>query len=164
MQWGLRGLLRLESHNYLCTNYLGISYFIQNSIVCSSAKSHTPKILFFLSLNLSLVAKSYPTLCNPMDCSMPDKNTGMGCHFLLQRIFPTQESNLHLLHWQGDSLPLSQMGSPYRRLDTDKIVGRNGGVGSRCTCRYNSCVILLANQRKFLPNRHNSSHLTDERN
>ena len=98
MQWGLRGLLRLESHNYLCTNYLGIRYFIQNSIVCSSAKSHTPKILFFLSLNLSLVAKSYPTLCNPMDCSLPDKNTGMGCHFLLQRIFPTQESNAGLLH------------------------------------------------------------------
>ena len=27
----------------------------------------------------------------------PGKNTGMGCHFLLQRIFPTQGSNLHLL-------------------------------------------------------------------
>ena len=27
----------------------------------------------------------------------PDKNTGVGCHFLLQGIFPTQESKLHLL-------------------------------------------------------------------
>ena len=26
----------------------------------------------------------------------PGKNTGVGCHFLLQGIFPTQESNLHL--------------------------------------------------------------------
>ena len=26
--------------------------------------------------------------------------TGVGCHFLLQGIFPTQWSNLHLLHWQ----------------------------------------------------------------
>ena len=26
------------------------------------------------------------------------KNTGVGCHFLLQRIFLTQGSNLHLLH------------------------------------------------------------------
>ena len=26
------------------------------------------------------------------------KNTGVGCHFLLQEIFPTQESNLRLLH------------------------------------------------------------------
>ena len=27
----------------------------------------------------------------------PDKNTGVGCHSLLQGIFPTQGSNLHLL-------------------------------------------------------------------
>ena len=39
----------------------------------------------------------------------------MSCHFLLQGIFPTQESNpslLRLLHWQPDSLPLSHLGSP----------------------------------------------------
>ena len=28
----------------------------------------------------------------------PGKNTGVGCHFLLQGIFPTQRWNLHLLH------------------------------------------------------------------
>ena len=28
----------------------------------------------------------------------PGKSTGVGCHFLLQRIFPTQGSNLGLLH------------------------------------------------------------------
>ena len=28
----------------------------------------------------------------------PGKNTGMGCHFLLQGIFLTQGSSLHLLH------------------------------------------------------------------
>ena len=37
----------------------------------------------------------------------PGKNPGVGCHFLLQGIFPTQGSNLHLLPWQADSLPLS---------------------------------------------------------
>ena len=30
-----------------------------------------------------------------------------GLHFLLQGIFLTQGSNLHFLHWQVDSLPLS---------------------------------------------------------
>ena len=30
----------------------------------------------------------------------PGKNTGVGCHFLLQGIFLTQGSNLHPLHWQ----------------------------------------------------------------
>ena len=33
--------------------------------------------------------------------------SGIGCHFLLQGIFLTQGSNLHLLHWQVDSLLLS---------------------------------------------------------
>ena len=35
------------------------------------------------------------------------KNTGVGCHFQFQGIFPIQGSNphlLHLLHWQADSL------------------------------------------------------------
>ena len=39
-------------------------------------------------------------------------NTGVGCHFLLQGFVPTQGSNLHLLHLQADSFPLSHMGSP----------------------------------------------------
>ena len=43
-----------------------------------------------------------PTLGKPMDCSPPGssvhgKNTGVGCHFFLQGIFPLQELNLCLL-------------------------------------------------------------------
>ena len=40
----------------------------------------------------------------------------MGCHFLLQGIFPTQGSNLRLLcllHWQAASLPLVPPGKPF---------------------------------------------------
>ena len=44
--------------------------------------------------------------------SSPGKNTGVGCHFLFQGIFPTKGLNLHLLHWQADSIPLSHLGSP----------------------------------------------------
>ena len=39
----------------------------------------------------------------------------MGCHALLQEIFPTQGLNsplLSLLHWQVDSLPLAPPGKP----------------------------------------------------
>ncbi|XP_069444562.1 myotrophin isoform X2 [Ovis canadensis] len=42
----------------------------------------------------------------------PGKNTGVDGHFLLQGIFPAQGLNLHLLHWQADSLPLRHQGSP----------------------------------------------------
>ena len=44
----------------------------------------------------------------------PSKNTGVGCHFLLQEIFPTQGQNpslLHLLYCQAVSLPLHHLGS-----------------------------------------------------
>ena len=41
----------------------------------------------------------------------PGKNTGVGCHFILQGIFPIQGLNPHLLHWQTDSLPLGHQGS-----------------------------------------------------
>ena len=44
----------------------------------------------------------------PLSMDFPGKNTGVGCHFLLQRILPTQGWNpclLCLLHWQADSLP-----------------------------------------------------------
>ena len=45
----------------------------------------------------------------------PGKNPGLGCHFLLQGIFPTQGLNPHLLHWQVGSLPLSHPGGPETR-------------------------------------------------
>ena len=47
----------------------------------------------------------------PVSMGFPSKNTGVNCHFLLQRIFKSQGLNLHLLHWQADSLPLSHQGS-----------------------------------------------------
>ena len=45
----------------------------------------------------------------------PGKNTGVGCHALLQGIFLIQGLNpylLHLLHWQEGSLPLVPPGKP----------------------------------------------------
>ena len=47
--------------------------------------------------------------------NFPGMNTGVGCHFLLQGIFPTPGSNLCLLcllHWKTDSLPLVTPGKP----------------------------------------------------
>ena len=41
-----------------------------------------------LVVGVVLVTQSCPILCDPMDCSLPGsslgKNTGVGCHFLLQ--------------------------------------------------------------------------------
>ena len=97
------------------------------------------------------------TLCEPMDCSppgpcwllclwdSPGKNTGVGSHALLQRIFPTQGLNLclsHVLHWQMDSLPLTPPGlslyiftifdslQPQGLYSPWNSPGQNTGVGS----------------------------------
>ena len=46
----------------------------------------------------------------------------MGCYALLQGIFPTQGSNLHLLcllHQQEGSLPLALPGKPYMQIATN---------------------------------------------
>ena len=70
-----------------------------------------------------LIMRLCSTLCDPwtvarqvpLSMDSPDKNTGVGCHALLQGIFPPQGWNPHLLcllHWQAGSLPLAPPGKP----------------------------------------------------
>ena len=70
------------------------------------------------------------------------KNTGVGCHALLQRIFSTVGSNpclWHLLHWQASSSPLAPPGKP-----TSK-----GHLHINVTIRFWSSVSLCP--RNFQP-------------
>ena len=58
---------------------------------------------------------------------LPGKDTGVGCHFLLQRIFPTQGLNLGLLHCRQILYRLSYKGkadSLEKTLMLGKIEGR----------------------------------------
>ena len=70
---------------------------------------------------LCLVAQSCPTLCDPMDCSLPGssvhgdslgKNTGVGCQALLQGIFLTQGLNPDIPQCKWILYCLSHQGSP----------------------------------------------------
>ena len=89
--------------------------------------------------------------CNPKDCNppssfcpwdFPGKNTGVGCHFLLQAIFSTQGLNLHLLHWQADSLQLSHQGSPEHRGEFLKI------LLVKSSCLFGICGELGGSQKR----------------
>ena len=70
---------------------------------------------------LCLVTQSYLTLCDPIACSLPNfsvpgdspgKNTGVGCHFLLQGIVdPEMELGSPTL--QADSLPAKLQGNKF---------------------------------------------------
>ena len=79
--------------------------------------------VYYITASCFVLVQSCLILWDPMDCSSPSfsvrgifcKNTGVGCHFLLQGIFPTQGSKphlLHLLHWQVGSLPREPPGKP----------------------------------------------------
>ena len=68
-----------------------------------------------------LVTQLCPTLCNAVNYSppgfsvrgdSPGKDTGVGCHALLQGIFPTQGSNPGLPHCRQILYHLSHWGSP----------------------------------------------------
>ena len=70
---------------------------------------------------LCLVSQPCLILCDPMDCSLPcfsvhgdspGKNTGVGCHALLQGIFPTQGSNPGFPHFRWILYHLNHQGSP----------------------------------------------------
>ena len=84
----------------------------------------------------------------------PGNNTGVGCHALLQGIFPTQGSNpclLHLLHWQVGSLPLESPGKPgyhfisvLRSLYTFGIHTQTHTYTHTYTIRYLSCKYFLS--------------------
>ena len=107
---------------FICLFYY-LSAFLSHK--CNNCKPsgtwcQVPTFFHHLVPMLCLVTQSCPTLCGPMDCSLPSysvhgdspgKNTGVGCHFLLQGIFPTQGSNQGLLHCRQILYQLRYQGS-----------------------------------------------------
>ena len=71
------------------------------------------RLLIFLS-HVQFFVTPWTVACQaPVSIEFPGNNTGVGCLFLLQGIFPIQQLNpclLHLLHSQADSLPLCHQG------------------------------------------------------
>ena len=79
--------------------------------------------------------QSCPTLCDPMDCSLPsssvhrdspDKNTGVGCHALLQGDLPDpgfEPMSPVAPVLQVDSLPLAPSGKLYGHLSAPISLG-----------------------------------------
>ena len=108
-------------------NHLLASSHTPNSAKASNSlhdlwSSLSPTLCLFNGLcALCLVAQSCPTLCDPLNYrppgsfvhgDSPGKNTGAGCHALLQGIFPTQGSNSGLPYCRQILYHLSHKGSP----------------------------------------------------
>ena len=85
----------LFPHSFASFSFLSknVNYFTCSVCVC----------VFMCVLNY---VQLFAHLC---PWNFPGKNTGVGCHFILQGIFLIQGSNpclLCLLHWQANSSPL----------------------------------------------------------
>ena len=100
-----------------------------SQMTCCRSPSRPPPIPFHPEVRSQhvlclpcVVTQSCPTLCDPKGGSppgsgssvhgdSPGKNTGVGCHALLQGIFPTQGSNPGLPHCRWILYRLSHQGS-----------------------------------------------------
>ena len=94
-------------------------FIIFHGIICKMLMFTGPLLVWWFSHQVvsdSLIPHGqWPDrfLC-PWDS--PGKNTGVGSHFLLHRIFPTHESNLGLLHCRQILYQLGYKGSPIASL------------------------------------------------
>ena len=116
------------NHHYPSSNHLPIlPYLIVTVWIWWIMIKQHPASLCAQSCLLVTPWTVAPRLLCPWDS--PGKNTGAGCHFLLQESGPRL---LCLPHWQGDSLPLCHLGSlrasQCRRNRYEKMGRRRGFV------------------------------------
>ena len=108
-----------------------------------------------------LVAQSCQTLCDPTDCSPPGasvhgilqaKNSGVGCHSLLQRIFLTQGSNPGLLHYRqvlcvaGQTPEKSFVQAPKKSCNIQSGLP-GGSVVKKSTCNAGDMGLIPGSRR-----------------
>ena len=83
----------------------------QRSIFSNSFLTH-----YIVTQLISLVTQSCLTLYDSMNWNSPGKNTGVGCHFLLQVIFPNSEIESGSSALQAASLPPEPPGKQLTKL------------------------------------------------
>ena len=84
-----------------------------------------------------------PTLCNPwtvarqasLSMEFPGKNTGVGCHFLLQGVFPTQGLNLGLLHCRQTLHHLSHLNMGTWNVNRCSLCGNSAEIPQQTESR-----------------------------
>ena len=94
----------------------------------------------------------------------PGKNTGVGCHFLLQGIFPTQGLKLHLLwllHWEAVLYHKHHWGRPHNpatalegKYPKELKAGTQTGI---CMLMFLAALLTIAEDRKNNNNNNKTS-------
>ena len=96
-----------HSYFYIYVNSFNYS-LLCNPVLC--VQSHFNCVQLFATIETIAPTLTVPPISSVYGWKSLANNNAMICHALLQRVFPTQGSNLHLLHllhWQASSLPLA---------------------------------------------------------
>ena len=116
--------LKSQSHSCLKTSASKQGWTISEELLTASSKAAFLYNMFLKSLEMLHACECEVVACSrvwrcvrlfvtpwtiacqaPLSTGFSRQEYWRGCHFLLQGIFSTQESNLCLLHWQAGSLP-----------------------------------------------------------
>ncbi|CAM9378663.1 unnamed protein product [Rangifer tarandus platyrhynchus] len=126
-------ILKLLNLKITKISIFGIKSFIQNN----NSKHTKQYCICGHTTDTCMCAQllSHGQLCDPTDCSLPahglsmdsllcswdylSRNTAVGSHFLLQGIFLTQGSLLHLLRWKVDAFTTEPPGHT-QKTSTDR--------------------------------------------
>ena len=120
--------------------------------------------------HLKVKVKSCPTLCDPTDTRLLrpwdflGKSTGVGCHFLLQGIFPTQGLNPGLPHCRQTLYCLSPQGSPTQLIFFFLRNLFNNVLTGLLPHFLQVTAQVWLSQRSLLITFHNSAHLLSPSN
>ena len=93
---------------------VSVSHSIQHEVILPSRVLLKVKVKVKSLSRARLFAAPWIVACTKLLCpwDFQGNNTGVGCHFLLQGIFPTQGSNPGLSHCRQTLYRLSHQGSP----------------------------------------------------
>ena len=93
---------------------VSVSHSIQHEVILPSRVLLKVKVKVKSLSRARLFAAPWIVACTKLLCpwDFSGKSTGVGCHFLLQGTFPTQESNPRLSHCRQTLYRLSHKGSP----------------------------------------------------
>ena len=124
--------LVIQFHFFVCSYlvlpmpFIGVTVLSPLSILESVSRSVVSDILRLHGLQPSRL------LCPR---NSPAMNTGVGCHFLLQGIFPTQGLNSGLLYYRKIHDSLNHQGSPpnHREMNLN---------GNKCLVRSGKCITI----------------------
>ena len=116
-------------------------------MISSLIKKVKRKVKLLSHVQLFVIPGLPTRLLHPSN--FPSKSTGVGCHFILQRIFPTQGSNPGLLHCRQALYRLSHQGR--NSLKCTELVHQGTGTVTSATIRKLQMQEAMAGWRSLRP-------------